>query len=216
MPYYYLREIPNKPPPPYTPPGKAPSEKPSTEADITAVMTRAVKILTDEMNSGKEISTVEAPSDFFGAEDSKSVKCYKVFLLDLTKHIISDVLDVEKDEEKLPWMKTNERLSKFKCKRIERTFESLNDYVIKKVLVLFGFRQKVGKESLIVRWSRKKRDHVDELLVSESQEEESQWTRYDKDQVTVKNEVTTAILDTLIDDTVQVLVSIFNKKNIAV
>lgn len=216
MPYYYLREIPNKPPPPYTPPGKAPAEKPSTEADITATMTQAVRILTTEINLGKEISTVEPHPDFFGHDDSDSVKCYKVFLFDLAKHIISEVLNSEKDEEKLPWMRTSERLSKYKCKRIDRTFESLNEYVIKKVLILFGFRQKVGKESLIVRWSRKKRDHVDELLVSESQEEESQWTRYDKDQVTVKNEVTTAILDTLIDDTVQVLVNIFNKKKAAV
>ncbi|KAL0280288.1 UNVERIFIED_CONTAM: hypothetical protein PYX00_001629 [Menopon gallinae] len=210
--YYYLRQIPNKPPPPYTPPGTTTAERLTSEAEITAVMSAAVRFLTDEMNAGKDVGDVQPPGVFFGANDSEHVKCYKVFLFDLAKHIISEVIGVEFQEDRLPWMRTNVKLSKFKMKRAEKTYECLFDVVMKQVLVLFGFQQKMGKERLIVRWSRKKRDHVDELLVGESQEEEAEWTQYDEDEVTVKNNVTVGILDSLLDETAQLLNAIWTKK----
>lgn len=210
--YYYLRQIPNKPPPPYTPPGSTTAERFTSEAEITAVMSSAVRFLTDEINAGKDVGELQPPGLFFGANDSEHVKCYKVFLFDLAKHIISEAIGAEFQESRLPWMRTNEKLSMLKMKKTERTYECLLDVVMKQVLVLFGFQQKMGKERLIVRWSRKKRDHVDELLVGESQEEEAEWTQYDEDEVTVKNNVTMDILDSLLDETAQLLGAIWTKK----
>lgn len=88
----------------------------------------------------------------------------------------------------------------------------LHDVVSRQVLVLFGFVPKASKENLTIRWSRKKRDHVDELLVRESQEEERQWTNYEQDEAVVKNNVAMAILDSLLDDTIQVLGDVFRRR----
>lgn len=175
-------------------------------------MSAAVRVLWEEVQQGTEVSEIKPSWDVSSDSDNPAVKCYKLFLFDLAKHILTDILGNETEEEQLPWLRTTEGLSKCKSNRVQRTYECLNDMVVKQVMILFGFRQKVGKESLIVRWSRKKRDHVDELLVGESQEEETQWTRYDHDQLTVKNEVTAAILDSLLGDATRVLAAIFSKK----
>lgn len=53
------------------------------------------------------------------------------------------------------------------------------------------------------------RDRVDLILIQELHKEESQWTYYDDDELTVKMSVTEDIFDSLILDTVRVLNKIY-------
>ncbi|KAK6627421.1 hypothetical protein RUM44_009898 [Polyplax serrata] len=213
IPYFYLREIPNKPPPPYTPPGKPLSEIPNTEADLVNVTTTAVRILTDEMARGKSLEEIEPTNEFYEKVTTDHMRCYKKFLFDLTRHILEDVFSRQKTKTGvLPWTKTRTRLSVYKYCQIERTFEALSEHVKNRVSVLFGFTKKVGRESLTMRCFKKKRDHVDEILVAEAQEEESEWTEFDEDQVSVKNEVALAILDGLLLESAQLVKVIANKR----
>jgi hypothetical protein len=48
--------------------------------------------------------------------------------------------------------------------------------------------------------------------MKESHEEESAWTSYDEDEVTVKNEITKGMLDYLLDETVQIILDIRKTK----
>jgi hypothetical protein len=48
--------------------------------------------------------------------------------------------------------------------------------------------------------------------MKESHEEESAWTCYDEDEVTVKNEITLGIVDSLLDETVQIILDIRKRK----
>lgn len=65
---------------------------------------------------------------------------------------------------------------------------------------------KVPKPSvpLIHRWSRPKRDPVDEIIVQESKREELMWTDYHTEETEIKNQITELILDDLLADTVAV------------
>ena len=71
--------------------------------------------------------------------------------------------------------------------------------------------RKVGRENLLVSWAGKKRDRVDEILVRELQEEEALWTNYNEDEVLVKDQMTEALLDSLISDTARVFADIYKK-----
>ena len=71
--------------------------------------------------------------------------------------------------------------------------------------------KKVGRENLLVSWAGKKRDRVDEILVRELQEEEALWTNYNEDEVLVKDQMTEALLDSLISDTARVFADIYKK-----
>ncbi|KAK9752933.1 hypothetical protein QE152_g3792 [Popillia japonica] len=69
--------------------------------------------------------------------------------------------------------------------------DELKAYLFKKTKEILEFEKVIFKEKMITKWSRKKRDHVDEILVIESQTEESEWTNYDDDEVIVKDRGTT-------------------------
>ena len=71
--------------------------------------------------------------------------------------------------------------------------------------------KKVSRENLLVSWAGKKRDRVDEILVRELQEEEALWTNYNEDEVLVKDQMTEALLDSLISDTAMVFAKIYKK-----
>ena len=62
------------------------------------------------------------------------------------------------------------------------------------------------------RWSQKRRDRVDQILVRELHSEESAWTDYAADEATVKNQLTDALMDMLIQDTADIFQKIEEKK----
>ena len=62
------------------------------------------------------------------------------------------------------------------------------------------------------RWSQKRRDRVDQILVRELHSEESAWTDYSADEATVKNQLTDALMDMLIQDTADIFQKIEEKK----
>ncbi|KAK3918754.1 Centrosome-associated protein 350 [Frankliniella fusca] len=245
IPYYYVREIPNKPPPPYTPPGQAPRVLSSSTTLTSAVeearavctdrpvilkaIASAVDMLYDAHLQGLDLQSQEAPSSFIDSgllqtqishlsEQETSVhqnsaKVYRRFLYDLAKELVLNAYSSESEDPNPPWLRPENSVRRKKALTVvPKTREMLHEVVSRQVLVLFGFVPKASKENLTIRWSRKKRDHVDELLVRESQEEERQWTNYEQDEAVVKNNVALAILDSLLDDTVQVLGDVYRRR----
>lgn len=81
--------------------------------------------------------------------------------------------------------------------------------VLKEVHVAFHYEKRAGKENLVVRWSQKRRDRVDQILVRELHSEETSWTDYSADEVIVKNQMADNILDGLLADTAQAFSKIF-------
>ena len=71
--------------------------------------------------------------------------------------------------------------------------------------------KKVERENLLVSWAGKKRDRVDEILVRELQEEEVVWTNYSEDEVSVKDQMTETLMESLISDTALVFANIYKK-----
>lgn len=69
-----------------------------------------------------------------------------------------------------------------------------------------------NSEKAIQKWSGKKRDHVDEILLRECQEEASEWTNYDVDELIVKNGLTNDIMNMLLIETGHVLQTALDKR----
>lgn len=210
--YYYVREIPNKPPPPYTPPGQSSSkskdshEQVPDRQDTEALVTSATQALLAVWRRGESVSAVQPPQS-----KHSSSAAYKRFLFDLVKQTFTDISSHKEHETEIPpWEKTGFRMKRLILPNL--TEEFLSNHVMKKVRILLGYEPNLIKENLIIQWSRKKRDRVDELLVRESQEEEQEWTDYSKCEVAVKNNVALSIFDSLLEDTTSALCNAFLKK----
>ncbi|XP_057333522.1 centrosome-associated protein 350-like [Microplitis mediator] len=225
---YYIREIPNKPPPPYTPPSigslSSPESSPTlshaivpTNIDeLTAFTEKATVIIFDAKQSGKDIMALEAPPEINELHNDnnkvvkKDRKIYNTFLFDLCKETIAEVYQLDYEKPGPSWIKPNVKTKP--VIKIPKTIEELNDYVNKEVATLFGFKTKLQRENMVMRWSRKRRDRVDELLAREAQAEEDEWTKFHHDELAVKNELTVAILGTLILETTNVVKTVYAKK----
>ncbi|XP_053984383.1 centrosome-associated protein 350-like isoform X1 [Hylaeus volcanicus] len=226
---YYVREIPNKPPPPYTPPGGGgrisvslgspsppPAVIPSNIEELTAFTEKATTLIFRAREAGEDIMSLEAPPEIceLTKENDETVKkdrrIYNTFLFDLCKETIAEVYQAEYEKPGPSWTKPNVKTKP--TMKLPKTVEELNEYVNKEVATLFGFKTKLQRENMVMRWSRKRRDRVDELLAREAQAEEDEWTKFHNDELAVKNGLTVAILDTLLMETVNVVEVAYAKK----
>jgi hypothetical protein len=235
VPYFYIREIPNKPPPPYTPPGQTtrspaapckldltteeePHFIPFTAEELTFLTVTVTSYLHNLQETVGNLEHAELPSELCednnttDVSDSKrsSKRIFKKLVFDLVRDMVKESYGWTRENPCAPWEWPT--FSYKRSKLLPRSKEMLQDIVLKQVLGLFGFAPKAYKEKLVIRWSRKKRDYVDEILMKESHEEESAWTSYEEDEVTVKNEITLAIFDSLLDETVQIISDIRKTK----
>lgn len=225
---YYVREIPNKPPPPYTPPGsvRQPGSNgvsssfsiiPTNIEELTLVTEKATAIIHVKKKSGDDVQFLEAPDEILkDVKDSstdavkKNRLIYNTFLFDLCKELVVDIYKVEEENPGPSWTKP-----KVKTKRvikIPKSINELNEYVSKEVATLFGFKTKLQRENMVMRWSRKRRDRVDELLAKEAQAEEKEWTKFHHDELAVKNELTVTIMNNLLTETTSCIKNAYAKK----
>ena len=213
----------SKPPPPYTPPASPPTSDlprsprrpppmkpdvpcyvPSTKEELTKVVkTICKRILSHRQNlSLSEIEFQDLVKN--GGQQQSSYSTFLRFVIDLVEQLMSDMLSTSKQHPNPPWMQQKTLVGrKIHCDDISD--EDIIKRINRHVLVAFNYEKWAQKENLIVRWSHKRRDRVDQVLVRELHAEEASWTNYQDDEVQVKDEISNMIMDALVNDTVQVL-----------
>ncbi|XP_046641668.1 uncharacterized protein LOC124326972 isoform X3 [Daphnia pulicaria] len=207
----YLREIPNKPPPPYTPPGQALTWQkirspvvaenkqivPKSKEDVARYCKRFTEFLLDNHSQPDipipdELLTVDLQSQSDQpAEWQDNCRAFLSLLADLSRLHLAE----------LRKRSTFLAGQKFVGGRPIRSRMELVKAVESAVLVQMNYQPRLLRESQLARWSQKKRDRVDEILVRELQIEEKFWTDFSSEEVQVKHQTAEAILDLLLDET---------------
>ncbi len=143
-------------------------------------------------------------------EKSESGKVFLTFLCDLSCEAAKDIYRCRDAEQNPPWLPqlplAKERMG------LPRSAEALSRQIRNEVLTLLGHRKRAAKEDLVVRWSQKKRDRVDAILVRELHAEEAGWTDYSADEAAVKDQVADAIARMLVEDTAEELARLWERK----
>lgn len=207
------REIPNKPPPPYTPPAVSSSLTttvpvvPSIE-EIDQISKYCSKILHKAYlsNNLDNISLSKNTLSLI-SKDIPNEK-YK-FVFDLCKEISIDHYKQFVVEKGPTWMKVDKKPQLVVPKPF--SVAQLENHICRKLKEAFDYEKPHRRENAIIKWSRKKRDHVDEILVSECQAEEDQWINYEKDELLVINQITDDIMILLFKETVDVFRKLWNR-----
>jgi hypothetical protein len=191
---------------------------PFTAEELMSLTVKVTSYLYNLQDTVGDVEHAELQSELCEDNDTTDVsdtkrsgrRIFKKLVFDLVKDMVKEAYGWTRENPCAPWEWP--AFSHKRSKLLSRSKEMLQDTVLKQVLVLFGCAPKAYKEKLVIRWSRKKRDYVDDILMKESHEEESAWTNYEEDEVTVKNEITLAILDSLLDETVQIISDIRKAK----
>jgi hypothetical protein len=180
------RGILDKPPPPYTPPSspvraqktlpqppKVERHVPSTQEELRALVTSCVADINNpQLLQSLLSSTREAEGRAPQHEESR--RTFVTFVVDLVRELVAEVTMSEPTEKRLASQKL---LSKSRL-RTARSEQEMHAMVLREVMILFGFEKRAKKEGLLVRWSQKRRDRVDQILVRELHAEEANWKDY--------------------------------------
>ncbi|KAL3275295.1 hypothetical protein HHI36_020062 [Cryptolaemus montrouzieri] len=211
MPFMYMREIPNKPPPPYTPPSTITSNAitilPAKVEDLNEICNYSAKVLYNAYLSNNLNSVTFSETHFKSINQTKSTKECCLFVFDLCRQVANEHYKRFEKENVPYWMKLPENSRLILGRPFD--YQQLEKHINTKVKELLGFEKPEIKETSIIKWSRKKKDHVDEILILECLAQEHQWLNFDKEELIVKDKVTNEILNMLLNDTVAVFKKIF-------
>jgi len=195
---------------------------PHKASEIEILVSGAIDIFWEKRRYGESWDDVEPPTSYYSIEDrgrdveGNSRRVYKRLVFDLTAEILREMYQDEEEEEHPSWQKPR-RLTQRYCrsKTPPTTSEDLKPVVQEHVLQMLGIGAEHSKvrQSRTNKWSsRKKKDHVDTILVQELRDEEPDWVNYDTDELTVKTQLADAIFESLLAETGKVFGDIAQKK----
>ncbi|XP_055077475.1 centrosome-associated protein 350 isoform X2 [Periophthalmus magnuspinnatus] len=153
------------------------------------------------------------------SEDQEAVclRSYKTAVFDLTWEILQDVFAEDPNVDQPQWVKPQRvKSSSFHKVRTAGDISRIQKFVTTEVLKLYGLAKDQYQRTdwpKMLKFGRKKRDRVDNILVQELHEEESQWVNYDEDELFVKMQLADSIFDALLKDTANVLTQIYDKRS---
>nr|XP_047907237.1 coiled-coil domain-containing protein 187 [Anser cygnoides]XP_047907247.1 coiled-coil domain-containing protein 187 [Anser cygnoides] len=148
--------------------------------------------------------------------ETESKRMYNQVIFDLTREVLCTEYQVTANPNRLPWLKENlgSRCSRSHCRRAD--VNEVKTFVQGEVVKIMNLEKNdlEMKRKLLnmTKYGNCEKDRVDLILIQELRREESQWTYYDDDELTVKMRMTENIFDSLILDTIRVLNKIYLRK----
>ncbi|NXP26840.1 CE350 protein, partial [Scytalopus superciliaris] len=181
----------------------------------------AVEELWTPENINSDFNSIDVPK-YFECNDvpgndleAESKRMYNQVIFDLTRELCAEY-QVTANPGVFPWMKRNvgSRCSRCFCRRTDvRDVKRFIQGEMIKIMNLEKNDLEMTRKFLnMTKYGNCKRDRVDLILVQELCKEESQWTYYGDDELTVKMRMTEGIFNTLILDTIRVLNKIYLRK----
>lgn len=213
----FLREIPNKPPPPYPVHRQLPKTPPFPCDDrIKEIVCRRVDELYEKQNSIQSPDTpirndatfVKSPTPSFASPDSpvvqeEEINVFERIILDSCDEIMHEISGLDKKlvagfRLPLGFYKPPDRLKCLQQYTLKRIFKLLNRPFTSDTSN-FSMEPKsyIGTRSFLPSQvaqltfnNRRKRDTVDEILIQELYEDETRWSNFDLEEKEIRENVT--------------------------
>ncbi|XP_071097553.1 centrosome-associated protein 350-like [Haliotis cracherodii] len=194
---------------------------PHQQDEVESIVASAIDVYWNCRRCGEPMDNVEPPEEYFKSAEngrdmaSHSRRVFKQLLFDLTGEIIREIYKDEHEADPLAWQKPRKKQTKYyKGLSPPTTVDHLRPIVQSAVSEIMGINGTRNSDRAVNKWNiRKKRDHVDNVLVQELRAEEPNWVNYDADEMSVKNHLTDVIMEALLTDTVHTLNKIFQKRH---
>ncbi|XP_077572933.1 centrosome-associated protein 350 isoform X2 [Stigmatopora nigra] len=190
--------------------------------DVEKMVLTAVQEIWESCGLTKEgkhsLSHMNCPKpsiEFWGVEETTNdqealaIRSYKKAVYDLTWEILQEIYAEDPNANQPEWVKPQRvRSAFFHRVKTPQDLNKVQEFVTEEVLKLYGLSKNKNKKSdwqKMLKFGRKKRDRVDQILVQELHEDEAQWLCYEEDELSVKMQLADSIFDMLLKDTVNTL-----------
>ncbi|XP_054645576.1 centrosome-associated protein 350 isoform X2 [Dunckerocampus dactyliophorus] len=195
---------------------------PHSAGEVEKMVHAAIQEMWDSFGLTKEgsplLSDMNCPKpsqEYLGVEDSTvdqealCIRSYKKAVYDLTWEILQEIYAENPNANQPEWIKPQRVRPAFSHRvKTPEDMTKVQEFVTKEVLKLYGLAKNTSKKSdwqKMLKFGRKKRDRVDQILVQELHEEEAQWVCYEEDELSVKMQLADSIFDVLLKDTASML-----------
>ena len=193
---------------------------PHSMVEVIQFTQRSVDVFWMKRRCGEPWTDVSPPDSFYGSEDTssdvdtRSSRVYKKLVFDLTGEILCEMYADEEEVSPPTGARAKSQQRRyFKEKYPPRTMEVLKPIVEEHVATYLGLGAGARPWSGASKWGgRKKKDHVDQLLVQELRAEEPDWLDYDDDELAVKVQIADMIFESLLSETAGVVNGVFGRK----
>ncbi|XP_027587511.2 coiled-coil domain-containing protein 187 isoform X2 [Pipra filicauda] len=148
--------------------------------------------------------------------EAESKRMYDQVIFDLTRELLRAEYQGTANPTPFPWMKINvgSHCSRHLCSRTD--VSDVKTFVQGEIIKIMNLEKndlEMKRKFLnMTKYGNCKRDRLDLILIQELRKEESQWTYYGDDELTVKMRMTEGIFNSLILDTIRVLNKIYLRK----
>ncbi|XP_069465666.1 uncharacterized protein [Ambystoma mexicanum] len=150
------------------------------------------------------------------ALNTESENMYNQVIYDVARELLEAEWPHPKNARACPWEGQKVVFQVPNLMQRKQDLKEMKSFIEAKMLRLLNLE---GND-LETKWQLQKlmkfgslqRDRVDVLLIQELHQEEEQWTDYTEDELTVKMKLTDDILESLVDDTIDVLGRIHTRK----
>nr|XP_043899460.1 centrosome-associated protein 350 isoform X1 [Solea senegalensis] len=201
---------------------------PHSAAEVEKMVHAATQEIWESCGLGKEgpVTLAEMlkpkPSqEYLGKESSSqdqedlSICSYKKGVYDLTWEMLQEIYAEDPNAYQPQWVKARRVNSSFHRVKTPGDITKIQAFITSEVLKLYSLTKDESQKTdwqKMLKFGRKKRDRVDQILVQELHEEEAQWVNYDEDELFVKMQLADSIFDALLKDTANVLTLICDKR----
>ncbi|NXG53523.1 CE350 protein, partial [Psilopogon haemacephalus] len=196
---------------------------PHTAEEVEGMVHEAAEELWKLKELGHDLQSFSLHTDFDSNPEEHDIdmiskQVYKKVVFDLTREIFVEIFAEDPNLNQPVWMKPC-RISSAYFRRVRdpNNLDEIKSFIAAEVLKLFSLRKEPNHKTdwqKMMKFGRKKRDRVDQILVQELHEEEAQWVNYDEDELCVKMQLADGIFEALIRDTVDVLNQIYEKRRL--
>ena len=196
---------------------------PHERSEVDEIVASAVGVFWNRRRCGEPLDRVDPDDSFFDDDDandgnddsleSRSRRVFKRLLFHLTGEVIEDIYRDEADSELPlpPWQKPSPKRQRYyRGARPPTTRDVLEPAVQGAVARLLATHSRARPPN---KWNvRKRKDHVDSVLVEELRQEEAGWVDYARDELLIKMQLTDTIFDSLLGDTVTTVNGIYRRR----
>ncbi|NXL84522.1 CE350 protein, partial [Alectura lathami] len=187
---------------------------PYTAVEVEGMVHAAAEELWKLKELGQDLKSFSLDSNCGGTTkeqdtESGNKQVDKKVVFDLTREIFGEIFAEDPNLNQPVWMKPC-RIASAYFRRVKdpNDLDEIKSFIAAEVLKFFSLRKEPNHKTdwqKMMKFGRKKRDRVDQILVQELHEEEAQWVNYDEDELCVKMQLADGIFEALIRDTVDVL-----------
>ncbi|XP_055698555.1 centrosome-associated protein 350-like isoform X3 [Phlebotomus papatasi] len=196
VPAVFLREIPNKPPPPYVPPAQ--------DSPLATIFPSEERIAELVNNRTKELYASNQSAELDKSECHNITNVYEKIIVGMCEEIYGEIKETLDTQYDAPFQRVRLYRNKLAFFNPPDRLGCIQEHILESIGRILPGAGSYPRQSLqLPANSRRKRDQIDEIVIEEMLEDDWKWSNFQIEETEVLDTMTETIFSTLLEDAIR-------------